>query len=38
MTLPLQSRSALLRMEHARAVRGGDARLVVAAESVLSEE
>ncbi|MES5821433.1 alkaline phosphatase D family protein [Streptomyces sp. RG80] len=38
MTLTLRGRSARLRMEQARAVRGGKARLTVVAESVLSEK
>ncbi|MGW7205871.1 alkaline phosphatase D family protein [Streptomyces sp. NPDC054837] len=38
MTLTLRGRSAGLRLEQARAVRGGKARLTVVSESVLSEK
>ncbi|MDN3020524.1 alkaline phosphatase D family protein [Streptomyces sp. S.PB5] len=38
MTLAVQGRSARLRLEQARAVRGGRARLAVVTESVLSEK
>nr|WP_206328196.1 alkaline phosphatase D family protein [Streptomyces sp. S3(2020)] len=38
MTLTLRGRSARLRLEQARAVRGGKARLAVVSESVLSEK
>jgi hypothetical protein len=38
MTLTMEGRSALLRLEQARTVRGGKARLTVVAESVLSEK
>lgn len=38
MTLTLRGRSAGLRLEQARAVRGGKARLAVVSESVLSEK